>query len=263
MKELKCCIKKDLIEYIRGKRQIYFILCLILTAVMVLASTLCFPLIIGYLSREIPEIVTDVEALIDFVSNLFPQNTLDNLAVLAGDIGVFYSIVVVFVVYNIIPSEEREGKWIVPLCNGYKRYQLVLSKCIVYGLGAGLPAFLLYVCYYVVMTLILENNYPVQVALGNGVILGLCMTLIVITTMLGSACAKHGISSAITVVTCVIIGPEISTRFDFGRFLPSYILSHLFASLSNFKALLIPFAEVIVICVVLFFWKKSKKEDIL
>lgn len=259
MRELRCCIKKDFIEYIRGKRQIYFAICLALTAAMVLISTMCFPLILNYLSTEIPEIVTDAEALIDFVSNLFPQNTLDNLAVLAGDIGVFYSIVVVFVVYNILPNEEKEGKWIVPLCNGYKRTQIITSKCLVYGLGVGLPASLLYLCYYAVMSFILENNYLVTCAVLNGLIIGVTMFLITVITMLGSAVSKHSIASAVSVITIVILGPDISARFDWGVYLPTYILSHLFASLTDYKALIIPFIETIAICVILYCIKKFKK----
>ena len=59
MTPMICCIKKDLLEFIRNKRTLLFNGLLIATTAMVFGATLCFPSLIDLLVEKAPDMVAD------------------------------------------------------------------------------------------------------------------------------------------------------------------------------------------------------------
>ena len=148
MKSLVLCLRKDFLEYTRHRKNIICLFILLCISSMVLSVTLFFPSLINELGQKAPEMLIDQESLNEMMAKLFPHNLKGNLGILASDIGIFFTIVSALLCYNLIPSEIREGKWIVPVNCGINKTTLLLAKCMVYSVGIGFPVIAIYNLYF-------------------------------------------------------------------------------------------------------------------
>ena len=250
-KQLICAVKKDIYEYMRGKKNFLFAGTLLMISTMMIFATKFLPSLINSAIRNLPSIITNTDTITNTLSNLFPSNLKDNMAILSSDIVIFYGTVVIFATYNIISKEIAVGKWIFPLCSGYHPYILVLSKAFVYSIGSAFPCFIVYNAYYFIGGAIIENNYLFTTALINAVVIAVAMFFITFITILLSGIYSKPALAATTMLLFVIIAPDIFALFSFGKFLPTHLLSCLYISNSNFVELIIPILMCLAVSVVL------------
>lgn len=250
-KQFICAIKKDVCEYMRGKKNLLFAGTLLMVSLMMVFATKFLPSLIESAINNMPSMITNPDTIISTLSDLFPSNLLGNMGIFASDIVVFYGLVVIFSTYNIISREISVGKWIFPLCSGYNPYVLVLSKALVYSLGSALPCFVIYNVYYFIGASIIENNYLFSTAIINSIFMAIAMFFITFITILLSSIYSKPALGATTMLLFVIIAPDIFSLFSFGKFLPTHLLTFLYTSSDNFVELIIPILMCVVISVVL------------
>lgn len=250
-KQFICAVKKDIYEYMRGKKNFLFAGTLLMISIMMIFATKFLPSLINSAIQNLPSMITNTDTITSTLSNLFPSNLKDNMAIFSSDIVIFYGTVIIFATYNIISREIAIGKWIFPLCSGYRPYMLVLSKAFVYSVGSALPCFIVYNAYYFIGGLLIENNYLFATAIINAVVIAIAMFFITfITILLSSICSKPTLA-ATTMLLFVIIAPDIFALFSFGKFLPTHLLSYLYISNSNCVELIIPILMCLAISIVL------------
>ena len=246
-KQLILALKKDILEYIREKKFFLYsgtLLCI--TIIMILVSRF-LPDLMNAAINNIPHIISNVETIVNTISDLFPNNIKENIGIFSSEIIIFYGSFVIFSTYNIISNEIKRGKWILPLCSGYKPITLVLSKSIVYPFFIALPCFIFYNFYYLICISFLENNYYFTTVIINSFILFFIIFFSAFATILLSIIYSKPFLSATTMFVYVAVAPDIFVLFSFGKFLPTHLFSYLYMSGCNFIELIIP----ILLCVVL------------
>ena len=258
MKRLKCTIKKDYREYLRGKRNIYYSTVLLLIGTMIVTTTLFFPSLIEALAQKAPDIIENVGSLDDLMSKLFPNDIKGSLGIWYSDIGIFYSIVIVLTIHGAIVDEIKSGKWIMPLASGYKKIDLVLSKNVVYSVGTAFPVLVLSNVFYLVGLYFFRNNYDMSDALLCSIIMSLTIAFITIITLLTSILYKNSIIAGVSIILIIMIAPDVLNYFSFGKYFPTYVLTFVYTTSDNYTDLVIPFMEIILICIVLI-WLVEKR----
>ena len=124
---------------------------------------------------------------------------------------------------------------------------MILSKGLVYGLGAAFPTIVFYNLYYMVGNLYLYSDYSSSAALLNSFALGFAMFSIVYITIILAAIYKQPIMSAATMILFVSVAPDIFTLFSFGKYLPTHILTYLYQAETNYIELVIPVFGIITL----------------
>ncbi|MCR5775891.1 MAG: hypothetical protein K6G84_00550 [Lachnospiraceae bacterium] len=261
---LICTIKKDFREYMRGKKNMYFSISLLLIGIMIISTTLFFPALIEALAQKAPDMVSNVGALDELMAKLFPDNIKGSLGIWYSDVGVFYSIVLVLTIYGLIVNEIKSGKWIMPVASGYKKMELVISKNIVYSVGAAFPVFVLSNVYYIAGLNFFTNDIGAIQAVVCSAIMSLSVIFITVTTLLSSVLYKNSITAGISNILIIMVAPDILTYFSFGKYFPTYLLTFVYTVSDNYSELIIPVVEMILICLILFFLvdKKIRKIEI-
>lgn len=259
MKELFCCMKKDLLEFMRAKRNLFFMGVLVGLAIMVLSMTQSFPFLIEELMKKKPDFISDPDSIHQMLAKLFPQDVKANLGIWSSDVGIFYTIVTVLTVYNILPNEIQEGKWIFPIAVGYKNEVLILSKSLVYSVGAAFPVMVIYNLYYMISSYMLLDNYTMKSAMFNSVILGISIFSIVNITIMASLIYKHAIINAVSMIVMIMAFPDIMTMFSFGKFFPTYLLTYVYSSREEWMSVIIPMIILVILQLIIakFAIKKS------
>ena len=224
MKQLWCCMKKDSIEFIRKKRGAAFSSVLILISAMVLISSVILPVLADQLARQVPDMTEGGEQLQAVLAKLFPPTMKENIGIWSSDVGVFFTPVVLFMCAPLLREERRTGKWILALEAGYRPQTLLVSKILIYGLGASIPVFIMYNLYYTVGSLVLSNNFRQIHAAANGAVLAYAVFSIL----------------NLVILAAVTAGPDVLAMFPFGKFLPTYVLTFAYRSSSSWQDLAIP-----------------------
>ena len=258
MKSIVFAIKKDVKEYMRGKKNIYFSLTLLAIGAMVLLTTMFFPNLIAALAEKAPDMISDSGSLDAMMANLFPDDLKGSFGIWASDVGVFYSIVTVLMTHGLISNEIKTGKWIMPVASGYKKSELLLSKCIVYGGGAAFPVLVVSNLYYFVASAVLDNNIGFSVAFLNSLILSIAIAAITVFTILSSVLYKHSITAGLSIIVIVMVAPDVLTYFSFGKFMPTYLLTYVYSMSVNTIDLVVPLIEIIAIFAALFVFANHK-----
>lgn len=244
-KQVLCAIKKDFKEYMRNKKNLFFSFIVLFLCAMVFCSTKLLPSLIDSLAQNAPQMISNKDTLDTTLTALFPETLSANMGILASDIVIFYGIVVILSTYNLIVKEIVGGKWIFPLSVGYKPFTLILSKGLVYGVGAAFPTVVFYNLYYMIGCLYLYPDYSSSAAILNSLVLGFSMFSIVYITIMLASTYKQPIMSAITMILFISVAPDIFALFSFGKFLPTYILSFLYQSKNNHIELILPLVSII------------------
>ena len=253
MKTLIACIRKDIFEFLRQKKNIVCMVVLIGLGSMVLCVTNVFPTLLTQLSIKSPNLVSDPTAMDGMFAKMFPSDMRGSLGILSSDIGVFYTIVVVLMCHTLLPSEIRKGKWIMPINSGISASKLVASKCLVYSTGMAFPVVVVMNLYYYIASYFLINNMEWSNVLINSFVLGIAIASIVSITITTSLICRHSIVAALSVIIVVSTVPDILTMFAFGKWFPTYLLTFVYNSESNPALVMVPILIMIVIIIVLYF----------
>ena len=252
------CAKKDLREITRKKRTVLFNVLILAVSAMVLGTTLAYPALIGALAKKAPNMIEDGSQILQVMQKLFPQTTRENMGIWSSDIVTFSTIAISLICCNLIPEEIKAGKWILPIQAGYSKEDMLFSKMFVYGSCTALPSLIGYNLYYALGSLLITDNYTSFIAFSNSIVLAVSVFFITTISICLSVICKNQTSAVITVITFVFAAPDILALFSFGRFFPTYFLTFLYQSASNFQELIIPCAALLVIQIAL--WHVSSKK---
>ncbi len=250
-RELICVLKKDLKEYLRSKKNIYFVITLLLIGIMILGTTIFFPSLVSALAEKAPDMITDTKSLDSMMANLFPSDLKGSYGIWASDVGIFYGIIIILMTQGLIMVEVKNGKWVMPVASGYSKKSLLISKCIIYGMGAAFPVFVLSNAFYFAALSVLETNIQYFNVFIASVLLSFTMASIVVITMLSSILCKHSMSAGFSMILIVMVAPDIMTYFSFGKYLPTYLLTYVYTMSNHVSELVIPILELIILFFVL------------
>lgn len=234
------CIRKDIFEFLRQKRNVICMIVLIGIGAMVLIVTNTFPALLAQLSIKSPNLISDPSSMDGMIAKMFPADMKGSLGIVASDIGVFYTIVVALICHSLLPAEIRDGKWIIPINAGINASKLVASKCLVYSAGMAFPVVVVMNLYYYAASFFLDNNIEWRVALINSLVLGISIASIVSITIMTSVLYKHSIVAALSVIIIVSTAPDILTMFSFGKWFPTFLLTFTYNTESNLTMVIIP-----------------------
>ncbi|MCR5213931.1 MAG: hypothetical protein K6E10_05915 [Eubacterium sp.] len=235
---LKSCIKKDIKEVLRTGKLLIFGLLALGIGVMIMAFTIIFSNIPDFLAVELPGF--DIESLEEMMTTLYPKIVSINIGVFSYYIGFFYGLVLVLVINGILPREIKKGRWILPLEQGYIKNDLILGKCIVYGIMAGACVFVSYILYYIIANTFMVQDLKFSHAFILGMVHLLNMFFIVAYTMLLSVWFDNGIIAAISVIGTLLFVPDIMNFLPIGKILPTYMLTFVYDSHTEFADLVMP-----------------------
>ncbi len=259
MNRIKCCIKKDFKEYFRtGKIFASIVLCSSIFF-LILVSTLVFSNIPDILNQELKGL--DIKNLEELMINLYPKKVLESIGIFAYYIGFFYSMIMIVVVHSILPNERKNGRWILPNEQGYKKMDFVISKCFVYGIMSFASVFVFYMLYFFAANIFMEKNMYFSDAFILAFVHGINLFMIIVYTLLMSVWYKSGLFAAISMIGTVLLVPDIMTYFDFGKYFPTYMLTFVYESQLEYSDLLISFLINIILIVICYFiskWKLNK-----
>ena len=258
MKEFRCLVKKDIKELLRTGKLLLFVLLGLGIAVMILAFTVMFTDIPDFLEVELPGI--DIGSLEDMMGTLYPKIVRESLGVFSYYIGVFFSLIMVLVSHGILPNERKNGRWILPLQQGYTKRSIVTGKCLVYGLAAAASVFVSYMFYFAVAQVFMERNMSFGNAFFLAVLHGLNMFFIMCYTMLLSVYFKSGVAAVITVLSTVLFVPDIMVYLPIGAYLPTYMLTFVYESGNNYGAVVGPLILNIFILIFTYYMVVIKLE---
>lgn len=262
MIQFAACVRKDVLEFLRLRKNLICAIVLLGIGAMVLCTTLFISSLLAQLSIQAPNIISDPKSISDLMEKLFPKDIQGSLKIFASDIGIFYSIVACFMCHMILTDEVRQGKWIIPLNAGIKKTCLIGSKCLVYSVGIGFPVFIVYIVYYYAASIFLSGQCNLSIALLNGAVLSAAVAGIVMMTLLLSLLYRHSVLAALSVVIVVMVAPDVLTFFSFGRWFPTYLLTFTYTLSDDIGSLLLPCMMFIVLLLCTFFFVNKKYASI-
>ena len=248
--ESRCALKRDSLEYLSSIKNIINIIVAVATIGLVLIMTKAFPKMMEMAMESSPEIFGNVGSITELAYSMFPQTVKESTGMFASQIISLYGLIVIIMSMDAIPKEIKQGKWIVPLGAGYTRKTLVTSKTVIYSIGMALPVTVSYVLYYLVGMIFLKDNYKFVDVILNSLIFGVAIMAIVSLTMLLSVAIKYSIMSAVIMFSVLFILPDILNIFKVSKYLPTYLLNHIYASSTDYRELLIPFTGLVIIEVI-------------
>ncbi|MBO4337200.1 MAG: hypothetical protein J5842_03925 [Lachnospiraceae bacterium] len=257
--ELICCIKKDIKEVLRTGKLITMFALAFGIALMILGFTLFFSDIPEELWSQLTAF--NIESLEDVIGSLYPRLARESTGIFAYYIGFFFSLVVVLMCFNILPKERDAGKWVIPLQQGYEKGDIIISKCLVYGLTGAVSVFTSYIFYYIMANIFMERNFPLGNALVCAVVHSLNLCLIIVYTMVFSMVYKNPVISALSMLATVILVPDFARYFSFGKLLPTHLLSFAYDSSNSYQELAAPIIVNICIFILIYLCKDILFKD--
>ena len=260
MEMIKCCVLKDIKETIRTGKLILFFLLSFGIALMILFFTVFFQNIPDSLTTELPGF--DIQSLEDMMGTLYPKLVKESLGVFSYYIGVFFSLIVIIVTHSILPKESTDGKWIMPIQQGYSVRDFIVSKCAVYGTFAGFSVFCSYMFYYAIACTFMEHNMTFGNAFLLALIHGLNIFFIICYTMLLSVLFKNAVVVAISMIGTVLFAPDLLKYFTIGEYMPTFMLSFVYDSRNDYGTLLGPLVLNIFVIVFIYFLTITKKSRV-
>ena len=260
--QMICAVKKDIKELLRTKKNLMYSGTLLFLSAFFLAATKFVPTLMYKLFESASHMITDVNDIEAMLGSFFPQNLKANMGVLASDIIIFYGFLSVFSTYNLVVKEIEEKKWIFPIGAGYKPYILNVSKGIVYGLGAALPCVVFYNIYNLVGRIYLKANYLFIDASKNSLVLMFSIFWIVYIAIIMTPIFKRTLMSVMTMLTVIVVAPDVFAIFEFGKYLPTHLLTYLYRARTEIEELVIPSIITVLMAVVLTIVSSKKVKNI-
>ena len=127
------------------------------------------------------------------------------------------------------------------------------------------PVFVVYNLYYYVASTFLSANCRYEVALLNSAVLSLSIAFIVIVTILSSVLYKHSVIAALSIITIVMVAPDVLTFFSFGKIFPTYLLTFAYTLGENIATIIVPTVIMAIISCVLYILalRKCERKEII
>ncbi|MCR5337138.1 MAG: hypothetical protein K6E75_01140 [Lachnospiraceae bacterium] len=244
-----CCIRKDIKECMRTGKVILFAGMVLGIGVMIMGFTLVFSDIPEELWAQLPGF--NIESLEELVSTMYPKMVRESVGIFSYYIGFFFSLVVILVIHAMLPKEEKNAKWILPMEQGYSKTDFLMGKCIVYGSLAGGMVLIGYLAYYFLACCCMEQNMPFSNALVCGIVHGLNLFFIVAYTMMFSMLLKNPVVSAVSMIATIILVPDMTAYFSIGKILPTHLLRFVYDSSNSYGELFVPMLLNITFLVIL------------
>ena len=217
MNDLKCALKKDFMECFRRKKFLIFTLSALGIALLIYACSMILPVFVQAIFDIAPEFISGAESMEELMNTFFPDDVKGNISLLSSNLMVFYVVIIVILSYRLLPKEFDRGRWDMPISCGYKPETLIVSKALVYGLMSALPVFAAYLLYYIFISMVLKDNLGSGNALTQAFLNFLCIFIIMVYTIFGSAMFKHGIVNAVSVISITLFAPDIFSFFNFEK----------------------------------------------
>lgn len=249
MKELKCALHKDILECVRRRKLLGFTLGSLGIGLLVFISSMLLPKAVEAIFNLAPELIEGADSMQELMEVFFPQDVAGNISLLSSNILVFYVVVVVVLTFRLLPNEYNKGRWELPLSCGYKPGALIWAKALVYGLFSAIPVFVAYILYYLLTAGRLEDNLGFGNALLQAFLCALCIFIIMIYTVLGSALFKHSIVNVVSVLSITLFAPDIFTFFSFEEYLPTYLFTFVKFGYTSYGDIIIPLLELVLLAV--------------
>ncbi len=263
IKEIECCCKKDIMEFYRHRLNILCAVIIICIGACVLLATVYFPSLILAASSTMPEIITDTNSLTNVIEKLFPSNVKSNMGIFSSDVVVFYGLILIYICTSVLPNEIMRRQWIIPLSVGYRRETILISKCIVYTVGTSFPVFVIGNIYYMVAACVLKNDMAWGSAVLNIIALTISIACISIISLFLSIIITNRIMAVFTIVSLVMVAPDIMTFFSFGEYLPTYLLTLVYNSEVTLEKSIIPVCNILLIIVTCYLLAVNKLKKII
>lgn len=261
MNNIYICIKKDCIEIIRKKKNITCSLTLLSIVLCVFFITSYYDILLEILLSKSPGMISNTIGIYEMMNKVFPKDLKGSMGIVASDIVIFYSMLSVFMTYSLIPEEINNGKWIIPLNSGFSKFDLTLSKAITYGIAFSLPTMVFYNLYYFLYSSSNTVNFPLMGAIINSLILLYLIFTIVFLTIELSIIFKKSISSALCILSIVLFAPDIFNYFSFGKWLPTYLFTHLYSSETTFTSVVTPLIMMTALNIVITYLTRRKAKE--
>lgn len=258
MRKFLCCLNKDRLEIIRGRKNIICFGVLLACACLVMATTSMLPFLLEK-AMTTTNFLSGDTTLADFMNQFFPADLKGSMGIFSSDVGIFYSLVLIIFTFNLLPSEIAAGKMILPLCAGYHKNMLLLSKQLTYSALLAFPVFPVYLLYYTIGASLLQNNYAFGIALGNALVLTSVAFLVTSTTVVLSVVMKRKYLTLATMVVAIMVVPDLLSYFTFGKYFPTYLLTFSYQASSTFSDLVVPYTVAIILLLVLDLWAIKKR----
>lgn len=260
MKKFVRCLWLNQREFIRTRKNILSLLVIISCCAFLILSTLLIPQMLDKVT-DISLYLKNGESANVLTEKLFPQDLKGSCGIFASDIGLFYSLMVILTTYTLLPNEIKNGRIIPPICAGYSRAILLISKEVVYGLLFAMPVFCGYILYYSIAGNFLIVNYPMREALQNAVALAIAEFVIASFSIVLSVINKQPMLTFAFMASCVMIVPDALSYFQFARFFPTYLLTYTYNSSKEFGLLLWPtWMSMLVLCLTNIFALRKRME---
>lgn len=257
---LRSIIRKDTTEFFRTFKFWGFIITLLCTGASAILSAKVFPPLVDMLYAMAPEIITEPEVFKEMMTHLFPSDIRGSFEIFAADVVLFYGIVTIILTQGLIIKERKSGKWIMPLACGYKKRSLMLSKCIVYGVGTGALAFVFSILYYLVCKVFFTDNLGWAGAVGQSFVLGIIMLGSVVLTILLSVIYNNSVLAGTTMILLIVITPDLFNLFSFGKYLPTYLMTYTYLLPDEPMDLIIPVLGLGLVMAVMYIFAAIKIE---
>ena len=260
MKKFIKCLRLNQKEFIRTGKNILALLVIISCCAFMILSTLLIPKMLDNVT-DISLYLKNGESASAITEKLFPQNLKGSCGMFAADIGLFYSLMVILVTYTLLPNDIKNGRIIPPICAGYSKAALLISKEIVYGLLFALPVFCGYLLYYSIAGNFLLRNYSLGEALQNATALMVAEFFIAAFSIVLSVVNKQPVLTFAFMASCVMIVPDALSYFQFARFFPTYLLTYTYNSSRDFSVLLWPvWMSMLGLCLINIFALRKRME---
>lgn len=244
------CLNKDRLEFMRGKKNILCLFVVFACACVVLVTTMLLPFFLDKFA-DIGVIFSSDTSLGEFMEQFFPNDLKKSLGMFCSDIGVFYSLVVIFITYNVLPDEISSGKVILPLCAGYNKKVIFFSKQLVYSLLCMFPVLTGYMLYYCVGNSLLSGRFPFVDAITNAIVIALAEFFVAASTIALSVIFKKKYVSLIVMASIIMVAPDMLHYFNFGQYFPTFLLTYTYNSLCNPSLLILPITFMIILLIFL------------
>ena len=260
MKKFVRCLWLNQREFIRTRKNILSLLAIISCCAFMILSTLLIPKMLDK-ATGISSYLKNGESASVITEKLFPQDMKGSCGVFASDIVLFYSLMVILTTYTLLPNEIKNGRIIPPICAGYSKAILLISKEVVYGLFFAIPVFCGYLLYYSIAGKFLIVNYPLREALQNAAALSIAEFCIAAFSIVLSLINKQPMMTFALMASCVMIIPDALSYFQFARFFPTYLLTYTYNSSKDFCSFLWPvWMSMLVLCLTNIFALRKRME---
>lgn len=193
----------------------------------------------------------DYHSLLTILKQLFPNTITESLGLFNSDVIIFYLSYMVISSCHVLSDEFENGIWIIPMCNGYTKKHLILSRSVIFSFGAAIPCLFYEIIYYLIGQTFFQG-YVSLVDVGlHAVLLFIVVLSVELITFIVSFNSKNKTLFVLTIIGSIVILPDILTTLNMSMFFPTHLITFLITYSNNYTSCLIPLIELLGITMIL------------